>query len=537
MIKRSAALVFALTLLFAFSVPASAAVPSGYTELEYLICDGSQYIDTGIIGKSGIKVSGSFLLSESQTSQLVGSFNGTRFYCLSFNSDVPRYGYINWYNATSAVSVGTKYSYTVDFSQGSQSLVLNGSTVISSSEATSVNTNRALFLGCYNDNGTPSEYFIGRIYPTKIYDGSSLVADYVPAFSPSGVAGFYDNVSSTFISSSGSAFVAGPAVDDGGSGGGSGSGDVVELPDGYLQYEYLESTGNEFLNLNYYPTNNTEFILDHQYIAPTSGYSYPFGSSSQGASTVNPSSERFAYGINLGGSHVQFMIGNTITQFDGILSSERSTLSYVDGVLDYNGNSKTVTPNEFNSAFSMYLFSTNEHGTPYSPYSVMRIYRFQIFENGVLKADLIPSGNGSRFGLYDVVRDNFYLNVSGSADNFAVGGLVSGGQNEVAAQIETLNTQIHDIESAIYDDLHTYSAQVDPSTATNFSGNFLSAMSFISDTWTAAYGQLGDMQVIVTFPLFLAIAMLFIGRMNSVIASGAMKSKKNNDKKGGGDVG
>lgn len=300
--------------------------------------------------------------------------------------------------------------------------------------------------------------------------------------------------------------------------------DPVELPDDYIQYEYIESTASEYLNLGYRPTNNTRVEITFEYLGDNNSYLY--GCSGQGG--------YYANFIQYQNGNYVFYYGNQSYTFTNLSTSGILTFSFDGTTASIGGQSITIPSQSFNCVQPLFVFSSSFNGNP-NTYCHARIYSMKIHEGSVLKMDLVPASNGTSSGLYDVVGGTFFGNVS-SNGGFIDGPTVSTGPS-VADTITDLNTQIHDIESTIYEDLHTYSAQVDPSTATNFSGNFLSAMSFISNTWTSAYNQLGDMQVIVTFPLFLAIAMLFIGRMNSVIASGAMKSRKNNDKKGGGDVG
>lgn len=314
------------------------------------------------------------------------------------------------------------------------------------------------------------------------------------------------------------------------------------VPVGYTSYEYIESDGSVFIDLDYRPNERTGFYIDFQLLtnktqnsilgsqANATGSNYTFA--------VIPTSE-YEFALLVGGTLTQLNVSDAYSrhtlEVDGNVSQGTSSLF---GTYTLDGVSGQYSTKAFQSVNPLYLFATNSGGTALNN-SVIRLYDFDLLQGGEVDIDFVPVSNElGVFGLWDSTNDVFY-GVQGSGTITAGPSTGSGTlpEDSVADVITDLNTQIHDIESAIYDDLHTYSAQVDPSTATNFSGNFLSAMSFISNTWTSAYNQLGDMQVIVTFPLFLAIAMLFIGRMNSVIASGAMKSKKNNDKKGGGDVG
>lgn len=312
------------------------------------------------------------------------------------------------------------------------------------------------------------------------------------------------------------------------------------IPAGYTTYEYLESDGTGWVETDVRPTQNTGVWFDAQLMsAPSYTHLSLFGSDAD-ASSVDD--QRYLFRIDIVTSN-SFVIDK-----DGFTSQQVIVSNNLDRMyfgLDYQNNyvigdssgSLSGSGGDFTSAYPCYIFALNMAGAVNNP-AQLRLYRFQFFDGDTLIRDLYPASDSSgTYGLLDAIDGGFYpVSTIGTFTVGDVTGIGSDG-DDVTGRINELNEQIHEIEQTIYEDLHTYSAQVDPSVATNFSGNFLSAMSFISDTWTSAYNQLGDMQVIVTFPLFLAIAMLFIGRMNSVIASGAMKSRTNNDKKGGGDVG
>lgn len=313
------------------------------------------------------------------------------------------------------------------------------------------------------------------------------------------------------------------------------------IPAGFTTYEYIQSDGTGWLETDVRPTERTGVWFDGQLIDNTGTGKYVFGSK---ANTSSASDDRYNFAVDFVSNSPSFNINKSGTTSKQVVVADdlarmyfslNSSNQYVIG-----GSSGTLlgTGAAFTSIYPCYIFALNNGGNV-TGQSVFRVYRFQFFDGDTLIRDLYPASNSDgTYGLLDAIDGGFYpVSVTGTFTVGDITGIGTPSGPNVAEIITDLNTQIHDIESTIYEDLHTYSAEVDPSTATNFSGNFLSAMSFISDTWTSAYNQLGDMQVIVTFPLFLAIAMLFIGRMNSVIASGAMKSRKNNDKKGGGDVG
>lgn len=307
----------------------------------------------------------------------------------------------------------------------------------------------------------------------------------------------------------------------------------------YTYYDYLKVESNGYVDTKFKVSSDSRIVIDFSF--PT-GLGNDYQNNYWLFGATDGTSRTVAY-LSWNGSDFYLVVsaGNSISLTASYVPNSTNTLDidFANNSIVLNGTLYSYSFPDFESTVSLYLFGYNSTGT-FTRLSNASIYSCRLYDNGTLNYSYIPARNSAgTYGMWDLVTNSFSPLVgSGTVtpgDIFVPS--LPDDEPSVAEKIESLNTQIHDIESAIYDDLHIYSAQVDPSTATNFSGNFLSAMSFISDTWTSAYNQLGDMQVIVTFPLFLAIAMLFIGRMNSVIASGAMKSRKNNDKKGGGDVG
>lgn len=179
-------------------------LPSGYTKLDYIQSSGTQYIDTSIIGKTGIKAVGKFRPLSLESCIALGCYGSQRFYMLSFDGSNIRYGYVDWHTATAAVSANTDYEFEVDFSAGKQHLKLNGTTYISSSNTTTFNNNRTLYAFAYNDNGPAGDFAKCRMYSLQLYDNGTLVRDFAPCINPSGAYGLYDMVNAQFYGNAGS---------------------------------------------------------------------------------------------------------------------------------------------------------------------------------------------------------------------------------------------------------------------------------------------------------------------------------------------
>lgn len=78
--------------------------------------------------------------------------------------------------------------------------------------------------------------------------------------------------------------------------------------------------------------------------------------------------------------------------------------------------------------------------------------------------------------------------------------------------------QIEDFEGGLWSDVTDYSAQVDPGTF-SLGTSIVTAISWVSVQWVNLFNNLGEWKAVVTFPMFLGIALLVIGRGGYAIAN------------------
>ena len=188
-------------------------LPDGYTHVEYIESTGSQYIDTGVIAKSGLSLAAEFAAtSVSGDTTLAGARSGNvRFYMFHVYSGCAAYGYGAFANTGKTLTAGTKYAVASELSAGNQTITVNGGVAASATDATSYNTGLPMFLFASNRDGAASAIITAKMYSCKIYDNGTLVRQYFPCINPSGVVGLYDLVNGTFNSGVGT-FTAGRAV-------------------------------------------------------------------------------------------------------------------------------------------------------------------------------------------------------------------------------------------------------------------------------------------------------------------------------------
>ena len=183
-------------------------LPSGCKRVKYLESDGSQYIDTGIIGKSGIKsfidfefVSGSFadfIVFGSASGNGVSSWSN-RFYPASARDGEWVLGYGDRFYAGVSPSMGQRYKVESELLVGKQSMTVDGTTIISNKLTTIVNSNQTMFLFGVNYVGKLNKYGGSRIYSCWIEVGGVLVRDFIPILDMNNKPCMYDKVTKQFF--------------------------------------------------------------------------------------------------------------------------------------------------------------------------------------------------------------------------------------------------------------------------------------------------------------------------------------------------
>ena len=189
-------------------------------EVEYIQSSGTQYIDTGIIYDSTVKVETKMRLLNRAACSLFGLYynDGTaRRWSLTTGSNNGRlYYYLNTVtNKYKSFTANTWYTFILD----NRYLTMNGTRYDSGASAFSTGTYEVpIYLFCRHNyqpnNNVSREDMLGSIGQgyTKIWKGGVLVRDYI-SVRVGTVGCLYDKVSGTLFYSSGSSdFTAGPDV-------------------------------------------------------------------------------------------------------------------------------------------------------------------------------------------------------------------------------------------------------------------------------------------------------------------------------------
>lgn len=180
---------------------------------------------------------------------------------------------------------------------------------------------------------------------------------------------------------------------------------MASLPSGYTQLEYIESTGTQWINTEFYPKYNSRIMMDIESLGSTP--QFVFG-------TRNVSSAKAKQQFNI------YRNSNATIRSDYF--GTNVTLSISDAsvrtTIDKNGNTvtmfgQTATNTPVTSGvctYPLYLFTLNNAGKIDANAS-FKLYSCKIYDNGTLVRDYVPCINQSGVaGLYDQVNGQFYSN-------------------------------------------------------------------------------------------------------------------------------
>ena len=185
-------------------------LPKGYKQLEYIEADGNQYMKTGVTTTGNTRVVAKMMCLEK---------NKAGNYAYLFASSSPKFSFrMHWNNGYPYCTYGSTESRTF-YSDGVGD-VLN---IDYGSGTATVNSYKYKLsyveftdgeLQIFAHKTTVGTRGKGRVWMFKVYDGETLVRDYIPCIDPSGEVGLYDLVTASFYGNATSgSFIAGSALE------------------------------------------------------------------------------------------------------------------------------------------------------------------------------------------------------------------------------------------------------------------------------------------------------------------------------------
>lgn len=182
----------------------------------------------------------------------------------------------------------------------------------------------------------------------------------------------------------------------------------VDLPSGYTQVEYIQSSssGGQYINTGFAPDSNTRIVCTVYGFDTSKGSQFVFGSrvSSSSNSFTLLCTDNQAYRSDFGANQATF---NTSVNFSGLMTIDKNKT-----ITTLNGNDTVNnTAQSFTSSLNICLFACNTNGVVGNYAVNIKLYSCKIFDNGALVRNFIPCKNSNgTVGMYDLVNSTFYTN-------------------------------------------------------------------------------------------------------------------------------
>ena len=191
-----------------------------------------------------------------------------------------------------------------------------------------------------------------------------------------------------------------------------------ELPKGYTQLDYIQSTGTQYIDTGVKPVNASYEITMSNPTATVTVGTYAAGVYSTPIIMLY-----FQTTSNIIRTNVNGVISDAIPLYNGLTTAKYDNTT---GIFSYNGQQSQKEPQTFSSNDNFYLFAANNSGTPYhlERIQTLRIHSAKLWNNNILVRNMIPCKNSNNeVGMYDTVNKEFYPNAG--TGNFVEGNILT----------------------------------------------------------------------------------------------------------------
>ncbi len=202
---------------------------------------------------------------------------------------------------------------------------------------------------------------------------------------------------------------------------------IGDLPSGYTQLEYLQSTGTQYINTGFNPNQDTRVVISFKVSGSSNGTHVFYnretfsGTQYDWGELLNSNIWRSSYGQNIETAPTSNMINKKIT------IDKNKNISTVYDESDNVLATHTLSSSTFQFTSPMPLFGFNNSGSfTSSDAKSVTIYAAQIYDDGTLVHNFIPAKRNSDnvLGMYDTVNNVFKTNAG--SGTFTAGDPVSG---------------------------------------------------------------------------------------------------------------
>lgn len=365
-------------------------LPDNVEQLEYIESTGTQYIDTGVFPSNNLKINIKACYTNSNSSYMLGSDNAYNAgihirldskYIGIFGGSIMNTGVVSQVNVPVTITLQNNKIYVDGQQKGS------GTT-----QDVSKYSKSSIYVFCTHRGGEAKYNASMRLYELQMYDGDTLIRDFIPILDENDVAYLYDKVEKKFYYNSGTGTFNYKKKDS----------QNMQL----TKVNYIESTGTQYIDTGVKPSNSTKVDIKFMYNS-LNGFVYGSTTSSSGSDAhefiINASGLVFP---QFDGQHSEVSSSYNKIGEEYILSNSQSG-AYINGNLIKSYNTAT-----FSSKHSMFLFGLNQNGTVEYRKFIGRLYYCKIYNGDTLVRDFVPVIDGSNIAcLYDKVEKKCYYNV------------------------------------------------------------------------------------------------------------------------------
>lgn len=365
-------------------------LPFAYQEVEYIRCSGNQWLITNIIPTGNSDLRATFQYTGGAITESARMVAGS----LTINNNKTTinrlYVGVGKAEAKFISAFGDERVYRKAIDKEVHALIAdakNGKAVIDNESYSGVTNwnknfkNPKIAIGSYSSSTDVSKpgAFIGKIFSVLVYENDNCVGNFVPCYRKSDhKAGMYDTISDTFFSSVTNAdFFVGADVK-------------------CSKLEYIESKGDQYINLHLIPKITHSFSTKVKITDKSIANNMIIGSRTTG--TYQTSDDQIY--MNWQKVDKRIVLRNRFNS--NVIYFEEGADGFFNLTKVKNENCQLENPR-----IPYFVFALNKLGEP-DAFACCQIYFFEIYDNDVLKMNLIPYKIGDTAGLLDTVSKVFF---------------------------------------------------------------------------------------------------------------------------------
>lgn len=365
-------------------------LPDNVEQLEYIESTGTQYIDTGVFPSNNLKINIKACYTNSNSSYMLGSDNAYNAgihirldskYIGIFGGSIMNTGVVSQVNVPVTITLQNNKIYVDGQQKGS-----------GSPQDVSKYSKSSIYVFCTHRGGEAKYNASMRLYELQMYDGDTLIRDFIPILDENDVAYLYDKVEKKFYYNSGTGTFNYKKKDS----------QNMQL----TKVSYIESTGTQYIDTGVKLNQDSKVEME---IALAEGMTNIFGSRT--SATQNNFTIGFASSTGVMMDFQNYSNNRLSVDIPVSLDSpiyysiSKDELKIGDTVKAVQNYSSFETPQ------TAYIFDIS--GNPWLKTKAKgRLYYCKIYNGDTLVRDFVPVIDGSNIAcLYDKVEKKCYYNV------------------------------------------------------------------------------------------------------------------------------